>query len=118
MSKRGKKVIPGIKPQFIIRARAFQSTRIQLSQETVGTDLARRNHTGGSFNECTNNYNYVLCTKRDLNYQWKYVRPPVLGIWRKNSKSRRVCLFSLTSRLGVEEAHFFTTFSQCPKSLS
>lgn len=50
------------------------------------------------------------------NYQWKYVRPPVLGTWRKNKKSRNLCLSFLTSEWREEDAQFLTVFLQCWKS--
>jgi len=60
-----------------------------------------------------------LNTHQELNYQWKYVLPPVRGTCKKNSKSLSVCLSSFVISSSSEElVHLLTTPSHCPKSFS
>lgn len=118
-----RKTIPRIKSQLIVRTRTFQRTRVQPFQETatIKRKQNKNSHKQGTsllLNYWNSNFreNIILCFTTVENYQWKYVRPPVLGTWRKNSKSWSVCLSSFTSKSSEEDAHFFTVLSQCPKS--
>lgn len=111
-------IIPWIKTQLIIRARAFQIARVKLFQKATSTK--QHYYQGVIANMMITNFretsNCLFRFKED--YQWKYVRPPVLGTWRKNSKSLRVLLSSLTSKSSAEDAHLKTLVSQWAKSSS
>lgn len=110
-----RKMVPRIKPQLVIRTGAFQRFRVQFLQEAADIKYATKQ----KLICLSKSYGQPLGirTMPTWHYQWKYVLPPVLGTWRKKSKSCNLRVSPLICGSNEDNAHFFTTLSQCPKSL-